>query len=465
MADSERQPLGSLLREALSDSEQDFARGDLRRAIVLLAIPMVLEMVMESVFAVADVFFVSQLGEDAVATVGLTETLMTLVYALAFGLAMSTTAVVARRWGEGDEDGAARSGAQALLLAVVLGIGLGIPGLVFAPELLTLMGAEDGVVRDGVGFTRVLLGTNTIVILLFLGNAVFRGAGDAAGAMRALWIANGVNLVLDPCLIFGIGPFPELGVTGAAIATATGRGIGVTYQLSRMVRGPRLRIRMSHFLPKPKAIVSLVQVSFGGVAQQLVAMASWVLLMRIVSQFGSVAVAGYTMAIRVLISALLPSWGLANAAATLVGQSLGAGDPTRAERAVYRTGVYNMVFLGMISIVMVSIPETIIGLFEGTDEVHAVGADALRIISYGYVFYAWEMVLVQAFNGAGDTMTPTKINLFCFWVCQIGLAWTLANVVGMGPAGVFASVAGCYSLAAVIALVLFKRGKWKGVQV
>jgi putative MATE family efflux protein len=456
----------SLFREALSDSEQDFTKGDLRRAVVLLAIPMVLEMLMESIFAVCDVFFVARLGPDAVATVGLTETVMTLIYALAFGLAMSTTAVVARRWGEGDKDGAARSGVQALMLAVTIGVSLGIPAMIFAPELLGLMRAEPGVIENGVGYTRVLLGTNAIVLMLFLGNAIFRGAGDAAGAMRALWIANGINLVLDPCLIFGLGPFPELGVTGAAVATSIGRGVGVLYQVSRMLRGPRIRVGLEHLGFRPAMMAKLVRVSMGGIGQQLVAMASWIFLMRIVAGFGSTAVAGYTIAIRVLIFAILPSWGLANAAATLVGQSLGAKDPDRAERAVWLTGGYNMAFLGAVSIVMITLPGPIISIFDPDNApVVAIGESALRIISYGYVFYAWEMVMVQAFNGAGDTMTPTKINVFCFWLCQIGMAWVLAYPMAMGPDGVFIAVAVSYSLAAVIAVVLFRRGRWKHASV
>ncbi|TPV94639.1 MAG: MATE family efflux transporter [Myxococcales bacterium FL481] len=426
---------------------------------------MVLEMGMESVFAVCDVFFVGRLGAAAVATVGLTESLMVLVYALAFGLAMSTTAVVARRYGEGNVRGAGRAGVQALLLGGGISLVVGIVGVGFAPQLLASMGAEPEVLETGGWYARVLLGTNLVVMLLFLGNAVFRGVGDAAGAMRALWLANGINLVLDPCLIFGLGPFPELGLTGAAIATSVGRGVGVLYQVARLVNGPRLKLRLADLRVDVAVMANIIRVSLGGVAQQLIAVASWVILVRIVAEFGSLAVASYTIAMRVLMFALLPSWGLANAAATLVGQSLGARDSDRAERAVWRTGLYNTLFLGSVSIVLIAIPRPIVAIF--TDDVSVIegAAIALRVVACGYVFYAWEMVMVQAFNGAGDTVTPTKINLFCFWGCQIGLAYWLAQPLQQGPLGVYVAVALSYSLAAVIAVWQFRRGRWKQVQV
>jgi putative MATE family efflux protein len=466
----------ALLGEALRGSERDFARAPLRKAIPLLAIPMVFEMAMEAVFAIVDVFFVSKLGPDAIATVGLTESLVTLVYALGIGIAMPVTAMVARRFGEGDPRSASRVAGQALLLGLALGLVLGLPAPFFAGDLLALMGAEPAVVEQGRGYAAVALGTNVVIMLLFILNAVFRGAGAASHAMRTLWIANGINLVLDPCLIFGLGPFPELGVTGAAVATTIGRGVGVLYQLHVLFRAPkaaagqtspgqRLRLDIDALRPAPQIITNLVRLSLGGVGQYLIGTASWIVLVRILAGFGSEVVAGYTVALRVVVFALLPSWGFANATSTLVGQSLGAGDPARAERAVLYSGLYNMVFLGCLSIVLIGWPEPLVALLTDDPAVVAQAARGLRIISCGYVFYAWEMVLLNAFNGAGDTRTPSLVNIVAFWVVELPLGWLLAHTLGWGPDGVFTAIAFAYSLAAVLAFLAFRRGRWKLVKV
>ena len=467
-AEAEGTGIWRLVGEALGGSDRDFARLRLRRAIPLLAIPMVLEMAMEAIFAITDIYFVSRIGPDAIATVGLTESLITLVYALAIGLSMPVTAMVARRYGEGDREAAARAGAQAIWVGVGFGLLIGVPAPFFAEELLRLMGAEPAVVASGSGFTAVLMGTNVVIMLLFIQNAIFRGAGDATHAMRALWLANGVNLILDPCLIFGWGPFPEMGVTGAAVATSIGRGLGVLYQLHHLRRGPRIVLAGAAMRPDFALMRQLLQRSVGGVSQYLVSTASWVALVRILAGFGSVAVAGYTVAMRIVIFALLPSWGFANATSTLVGQSLGAGDPNRARRAVMLSGLYNMGFLGVVGLIFVGAPEAVAALLTDDPAVLAVASRALWIVALGFIFYAWEMVLIQSFNGAGDTKTPTWINLACFWAFEIPIAWWLSNGewgAGWGPDGVFASVALAYSAAAIVAYFAFRRGRWADVKI
>lgn len=452
----------ALVRAALSgEVRDDIARGSLKRAIPLLAIPMVLEMSMEALFAICDVFFVARLGADAIATVGLTESLMALFYAVAFGLAMPVTAIVARRVGEGERAEAARAGAQAIWLGAIVGGLMALPALA-APTALRLMGAEASVVEHGSTFAAISLMTSPIIVLLFVNNAVFRGAGDAVRAMRALWIANGINIMLDPCLIFGLGPFPEMGVTGAAVATAIGRGVGLAYQLAHLWHGTSLRLR-GHFAFVPAIARRLLRLSLGGTAQHLVETGGWVLLVRIVAGFGSTAVAGYTIAIRVAMFTMMPAWGFSNATATLVGQSLGARDPERAERAVWLSGMYNMVFLGLIAVVFLVAPDHVARLFTDDDEVRTSAAMAMHIIAYGYLFYAWQMVTQQAFNGAGDTATPAWINFGCFWVTQLPLAWLLAHPLGMGPSGIFTAVAVSYSLAALVSIAVFRRGRWKHV--
>ena len=449
------------IKESLRGSEQDFTEGSLNRAVGLLAVPMVLEMAGESVFAVCDAFFVARLGSEALAAVGLTESLLELIYAIAIGLSMATTALVARRIGEKNPQGAARAAVQAIIVGIVTAVVFGVLGAVFAPDLLAMMGASPETVAAGASYTRVMYAGMVTILLLFLNNSIFRGAGDAATAMRALWIANGINLVLDPCLIFGLGPFPELGLMGAAVATTIGRGSGVLYQFWRLTRARRLRVTRPDVAFDGRVIRRLLRLSAGGVGQMLIATMSYVGLIRILAEFGSAVLAGYVVSIRVVIFIILPSWGLSNAAATLVGQNLGAEKPERAERAVWITGMWNTVFMAMVTVVFVSFAPQIIRIFTSDPEIVPIGVESLRIISYGYVFYAWGMVMMQAFNGAGDTATPTWINLFCFWLFQIPLALVLAFSMGVGPTGVFVAIAASYSLSAIVGVVLFRRGKWK----
>ena len=450
------------VREALRGSRQDYTEGPIGRAILLLAIPMVLEMVMESLFAVVDVFFVSRLGADAVATVGLTESLLALVYTVAMGLSIGVTATVARRTGERNAEGAAATASQGIWLGVLIALMIGVPGVIFAPRLLAIMGGSGALIESGSGFTRVMLGGNVVIMLLFLINAIFRGSGDAAVAMRALWISNGINMILDPCLIFGLGFFPRLGVTGAAVATTTGRGIGVLFQLWSLQRpGGRVRLERRHLGIQPRLMLQLLRLSGSGMLQVLIGTASWIGLVRVLSTFGSEALAGYTIAIRVILFALLPAWGLSNAAATMVGQGLGAGKPDRAEQAVWRAGFYNLAFLGGLGLLFFAFAPPIIGAFAPDALVARYGVEGLRVISVGFPLYAFGMVLTQSFNGAGDTWTPTLINLACFWCWEIPLALILATRVGLGPMGVFIAIAVAFSTVAVVSAVLFRRGKWK----
>ncbi|MCA9738692.1 MAG: MATE family efflux transporter [Gemmatimonadota bacterium] len=454
----------ALLWDALRGRGGSPTEGPLTTAILLLAIPMVLEMVMESIFAVVDIFFVSRLGADAVAAVGITESLMTMVYTLAMGLSIGVTATVARRIGEGDREAASRATAQGMVLGGLLALALGVLGAWKAPDLLRLMGATPSVVDAGQGYARVLLGTNGVIMLLFLLNAAFRGAGDAAIAMRVLWLANGINLILDPALIFGLGPFPELGVTGAAVATSIGRGAAVCVQIVTLFRlSDRLRLGLRHFRPRVDVMARLVRLSATGTFQIFVGTASWIGLVRVLAGFGPEAVAGYTLAIRVVMFALLPAWGLSNAAATMVGQNMGAGLPERAERSVWQACWMNMAFLGTVGLFFVVFARPLIGLF-GVDAVTAGFArDALRIVSAGFLFYAFGMTLTQAFNGAGDAWTPTWLNVLCFWMWEIPLAWGLAFRGELGAHGVFVAIAVAYATLAVFAAVLFRRGRWKTV--
>jgi len=404
----------AFLREAVVGSKQNFTEGSIGGAIFLLAVPMVLEMMMESMFGIANVFWVAHLGKEATATVGLTESLLTMVFAVAMGLSMATTATVSRRIGEKDTHGASVAAIQSIILGIVASIPVGIVAITFAPQMFRLMGASQGVIGIGTGYARIVLGGNVVIMLLFLINAVFRGAGDASIAMRVLWIANVVNIILDPCLIFGLGPFPKLGVTGSAIATTIGRGIGVSIQLWFLFSGrTRVRIDWRRARLDFEVMMRMVRISLGGMFQFLVATASWLGLVRIVAVFGDSAIAGYTVALRIIIFALLPSWGMSNAAATLVGQNLGAGKPARAERSVWVTGFANMCFLGLVAITFITFAERLIGIFTTDPAVVPYGVAALRFISYGYVFYGYGMVMVQSFNGAGDTNTPTLINLCC----------------------------------------------------
>jgi putative MATE family efflux protein len=461
-AADKQQTLWASLVEAVRGSHQDYTTGSLNRAILLLAVPMVLEMVLESLFAVVDIFWVGRLGANATATVGLTESMLSLVFSVGFGLSLSTTAMVARRIGEKDPEGAAIAGVQAIALGLIVSVAVGVPCFLFAPNLLRLMGASPEVVAVGSGYTRICLGGSFAVLLLFLNNAIFRGAGDAAIAMRLLWVSNIINLVLDPCLIFGWGPFPRLGVTGAALATFTGRSIGVLYQFYRLMHGTeRLRILRSQIRIQWDVLLRLMRVSVTGILQFAIAHTSWIGLVRIVSIFGAAALAGYTIGIRIVIFIILPSWGLSNAAATLVGQNLGAGHPERAEKAVWRTGLYNMIFLGLVGIVFIAVPEPIIRLFTSDPAVVPLGAACLRIISYGNLGYAYFMVMMQAFNGAGDTITPTIVNFFGFWLLEIPLAYWLAIPLRMRSNGAFFSIAIAETSMAIASAILFKRGKWK----
>src|SRR5215470_10406887 len=459
------QPLPSYwaaIREALRGSHQDYTAGNLNRAIILLAIPMVLEMVLESLFAVVDVFWVGRLGPDAVATVGITESLLSIVFAVGLGLSLSTTAMVARRIGEKDPKAAAVAGVQAIILGLTVSLLIGLPCLFFAPNLLRLMGASPQIVQIGSGYARIALGGGGAILLLFLNNAIFRGAGDAAIAMRLLWVSNIINLILDPCLIFGLGPFPKLGVTGAALATFTGRSIGVLYQFYRLLRGTeRIRILREQVHVNFGVLFRLLRVSLTGIMQFAIAHTSWIGLVRIVSVFGSAALAGYTIAIRILIFIILPSWGLSNAAATLVGQNLGAKQPERAEKSVWRTGLYNMIFLGGVGVFFIFFAEPTVHLFTNDPTVLPLAASALRIFSYGNIGYAYAMVMLQALNGAGDTVTPTIVNFFAFWMLEIPLAYFLALHTGMQAQGVYWSVVIAEASMAAVSIVLFKRGYWK----
>jgi putative MATE family efflux protein len=449
------------IRESIRGSHQDYTTGSLNRSIILLAIPMVLEMVLESLFAVVDVFWVSRLGADAIATVGLTESVLTLVFSVGLGLGMSTTAMVARRIGEKDHDGAAVSAVQAIFLGLIASVAMGLPFFLLAPHLLNLMGASPAIIAGGTNYVRIALGGSGVILMLFLNNAIFRGAGDAAIAMRLLWVSNILNLIFDPIFIFGLGPIPKMGVTGAALATFSGRGIGVIYQFYRLARGTeRLRILARHLRVEGEVLWRLVRVSITGILQFLIGQSSWIGLVRIVSLFGAPALAGYTIAIRVIIFAILPSWGLSNAAATLVGQNLGAGHPDRARNAVWRTGFWNMVFLGSVGLIFIALAPGIIGLFTKDPSVVPTAVHCLRIFSCGNIAFAYGMVLMQAFNGAGDTLTPTYINLVCFWMIEIPLAWWLAMHTFMRVNGVFVSIVVADVFVVAISLVLFRRGKW-----
>ncbi|MCP5358270.1 MAG: MATE family efflux transporter [Pseudomonadales bacterium] len=453
----------SLFRQALLGSSTiNYTEGSIARATFLLAVPMILEMSMESVFAIVDIFFVASLGAEAVATVGLTESVISLLYALAIGLSMGTTAMVSRRIGENSPEAAAFAAGQALWIGVAVSLCVGLGGIFFAEDILRLMGAEDAVVETGSLYTQIMLGGCFTIVFLFLNNAIFRGAGDASIAMRALVLANGINIVLDPCLIFGWGPFPEMGVTGAAVATNIGRGIGVLYQFYYLcARDRRIRLVWQDFVVKLSVILTLVRISVGGILQFLIATASWVFLMRLVSIYGSDAVAGYTIAIRIMMFVILPAWGLSNAVATLVGQNLGAGKIDRAVSTVWQVAKYNVVYMMAVALVIIVVPRAIMEVFTTEPQALGFGIDALRIMSYSFGFMALGMVAVQAFNGAGDTMTPMWINVFCYWMVQIPVAYWMATKLTMGPYGVFWSVFLAEILMGIVGVLCFMQGRWK----
>jgi putative MATE family efflux protein len=439
----------------------DYTHGPIGRSLLLLAVPMVPEVALESVFAVVNVFWVGRLGPAAVAAVGLTEAMFSTIYALGIGLGIGATAMVARRIGEKNPDGAARAAVQSILLGILIATPIAVTGAYFAPDLLRLMGATPEVVA-GSSYTRVLFAANVVILLLFLINAIFRGAGDPAIAMRSLWIANACNLLLDPVLIFGLGPLPEMGLAGAAVATTVGRGVGVLYQFRRLAgRGKRFSIHKHHLRPDPPVLASLVRLSGTGIVQILINTTSWIGLVRVVSTFGSAALAGYTVGIRIVIFAILPAWGLSNAAATMVGQALGAGKPDRAERAVWRAAWYNVCFLGAFGAAFVVAAPLLVRLFTDDPEVERLGVACLRIVSAGFPFYAYGIVLTSAFNGAGDTWTPTLLNLFCFWIWEIPLAWALAHHAALGAEGAFIAIAIAFSTFAVLSVLVFRRGRWK----
>jgi putative MATE family efflux protein len=459
---SPRSSFWQSVAEALRGTHRDFTTGSISRAIFLLATPMVLEMLMESLFALVDMFWVTRLGADAVATIGLTESMLTIVFSVAFGVSLSTTAMVARRIGEKDGPGATTAGAQSILLGSTLALLMGVPGFLFAPQLLSLMGAGPQLIATGRHYTAIAFASSFIIMLLFLNNAILRGAGDAAAAMRVLWLANLINLILDPCFIFGLGPFPKLGVTGAAVSTLLGRSSGVFYQFWLLARPQgRIIIQFSDLRIVPSVIWSLARVSATGVAQFLVGHTSWVVLVRFVSSFGAAAVAGYAIGIRVFLFVLLPSWGLSGAAATMVGQNLGAGKPERGERAVYLTGFYNMIFLGLVSVIFIAAPQLIIDRFTTDPGVAPYAVDFLRIIAYGNLVYAFGMVMVQALNGAGDTVTPTLINIVGYWCIEVPLAYLLAFHWNLQVRGVFITIPVAQLVITSISLGVFVRGGWK----
>jgi putative MATE family efflux protein len=452
----------AFFRESLRDSDTDYTRGPIGRALGLLAIPMMLEMSMESIFAIVDIAFVSRLGTDAVASVGITEALISVLYAIAVGLGMGVTAMVSRRIGAGEREAAARVTGQAIWVGVILSLLIGIPGALYAENMLRLMGASQGVIETGTGFAAVLLGGSASIIYLFLLNAAFRGAGDASIALRSLVLANGLNIILDPCLIFGLGPFPEMGVTGAAWATTIGRGIGVMYQLWHLFDGRgRLKFRARNLALHLRMLARMLVISAGGIAQFLIATSSWIIIMRIVAMYGSPAVAAYTIGLRILEFVWLPSWGLGNAAATLVGQNLGARKPDRAEQSAWRAGRYNTVFQTVVGILLLVFAPGITGLFSNDPEVLRIGTHCLRILAIGAPAYAIGMIVVQAMNGAGDTATPTAIDFVGFWLLQIPLAYWLATDAGLGPDGAFWAIVVGETFVTVLGVIIFRRGRWK----
>jgi len=454
------------IKASIAGTDLDFTSGSIGRAIFILSIPMVIEMIMESVFAVVDIFFVSKLGAQAVATVGITESVVTIIYAIAVGLAMGTTAIISRRYGEKKYDSASVSAVQAILVGVIASLPLAIIGIWFSKDLLQLMGAESVIVQKFSGYATIMISFNLVIILLFVLNAVFRGAGDAAISMRVLWLANGLNILLDPILIFGWWIFPELGVKGAAIATVIGRSVGVLLQLYYLFKGSkRIRIGLEHLRFRLKIMIRLIRVSLGGIGQFIIATSSWVFLMKIMAEFGSISVAGYTIAVRILIFSILPSWGMSNATATLVGQNLGAEKPERAVTSTWIATTINVLFLGSIGILIFFFSEVLMQIFTKDPEIISIGVTTLKVMSFGYVSYGFGMVIVQALNGAGDTMTPTIINFICFWLIEIPLAYYLALEFGFNETGVVYSIIISETFLAILGFIVFKRGKWKEINI
>lgn len=451
---------------AVKGKEKNFTSGSINRAIFMLSIPMILEMVMESLFAVVDIYFVGKVSVNAIATVALTESVIMIVYAISIGLSMAATAMVARRVGEGKKEEASVAAVQAIIMTVAISMLFSIVGIFFPRQILELMGGEADLVNEGYRYTMIMLAGNLTIMLIFLINAIFRGAGDASIAMRVLWLSNGLNIILDPILIFGLGPIPAFGVEGAAIATTIGRGTGVIYQLIKL-SGPNsiVHVAWSHLKVNAEIIWRLCKIAAGGIGQYMIGTLSWLFLVRISAVFGAEVLAGYAVAFRIIMFTILPSWGLSNAAATLVGQNLGAGQPERAEKSVWKCAFYNMIFLGVISLIFGIWAEWFVGIFSSEPEVVKYGALALRYICFGYIFFAYGMVIGQAFNGAGDTRTPTIINFFCFWMFEVPLAYLLAVTLGFGPKGIFSAIAIAVVLLAVVCVTIFKKGRWKTVNV
>ncbi len=451
-----------LWKQAIRGETEDFTQGPIRTAVFLLSVPMVLEMALESVFAVTDIFFVAKLGADAVSAVGLTEAAITIVYAIAIGLSMGTTAMIARRVGEKRFDLASTVAGQALWVGLVSAAIVAIGGIMYAEQILRLMGASDEVIAIGSGYTVWLMGGSLTITWLFIINAIFRGAGDAGIAMRALWLANGINIVLDPLLIFGIGPFPEMGVEGAAIATTIGRGCGVAFQLW-MLFGvtERVRVKASDLKIALPVMARLMNVSAGGIGQFIIGTTSWIFLARLIAVHGSAAIAGYTIGLRIIIFTIMPAWGLSNAAATLVGQNLGAGQPERAQRSAWICVRYNVTFMLLIALTFLAFAPNLVSIFTQDSAVAKYAVLCLRTLSFGYCVYGLGMVLMQALNGAGDTRTPTVLNFFAFWLLQIPLAWWLSTGLELGPWGVFMAVPIAEFFLAAGAVWAFRRGRWK----
>jgi len=451
---------------AVTGKTQEFTSGSIRKAVFMLSIPMILEMLMESIFAIVDIMYVSQVSVNAVATIGLTESVITLVYAVAIGLSMAATAVVARRVGEADIKGASNAAVQVIFLGVFVAAIISVIGIVYPKEILSLMGAKPDLIAEGYGYTQVLLGGNVTIMLLFLINAIFRGAGNASVAMWTLILSNGLNIILDPMFIFGFGPIPAYGVEGAAIATTIGRGTAVIFQLVILFYGySKIKIGVKDLVFRVGVMLNLIKVSIGGIGQFLIGTSSWVFLMRIMSEFGSEVLAGYTIAIRVMMFTLMPAWGMSNAAATLVGQNLGAKKPERAEQSVWKTGKYSAIFMGIVSVIYLVFAPEIIVLFNATPDVVKYGSLCLRVIAAGYIFYGYGMVVINAFNGAGDTKTPTYINFVCFWLLQLPFAYVMAITLDFGPVGVFWAITLAEILIAIVAIIWFKKGHWKKVEV
>ncbi|MDG5493181.1 MATE family efflux transporter [Psychroserpens sp. SPM9] len=458
--------LFNYFKQAVSGKEQEFTSGSIRKAVFMLSIPMILEMLMESIFAVVDIFYVSKVSVNAVATIGLTESVITLVYAIAIGLSMAATAIVARRIGEKDKEGASQAAVQVIFLGVLVAAIISVFGILFPKEILALMGGEPDLIAEGYGYTQILLGGNVTIMLLFLINAIFRGAGDASMAMWTLILSNGLNIILDPMFIFGFGPIPAYGVEGAAIATTIGRGSAVLFQLIVLFYGwSRIKIRFKDLVLRITVMINLIRVSLGGIGQFLIGTSSWVFLMRIMSEFGSEVLAGYTIAIRVMMFTFMPAWGMSNAAATLVGQNLGAKQPKRAEQSVWKTGQYCAYFMAIVSVAYLVFAPQIISWFTQESNVVENGSLCLRVVAAGYIFYAYGMVVINSFNGAGDTMTPTVINFVCFWLFQLPFAYLMAITLDYGPVGVFLAIVLAEVLIAIIAIIWFKKGHWKLKQV